>query len=54
LLTLLASGRTDEAAARQIGVSVRHLRRRVARLMDLLGASSRFEAGAEAARRGWI
>jgi DNA-binding CsgD family transcriptional regulator len=54
LLELLAQGRTDEAAARQLGVSVRHLRRRVARLMDLLDAGSRFEAGAEAARRGWI
>lgn len=54
LLALLADGRTDEATARQLGVSVRQLRRRVARLMDLLDASSRFEAGAEAARRDWI
>ncbi|HEY7104332.1 MAG TPA: hypothetical protein VH573_22065 [Mycobacteriales bacterium] len=54
LLELLGEGRTDEAAARQLGVSVRQLRRRVARLMDMLDASSRFEAGAEAARRGWI
>jgi hypothetical protein len=54
VLALLASGSTDEAAARTVGVSVRHLRRRVARLMERLGAASRFEAGAEAARRGWI
>lgn len=54
VLGFLASGKTDETAARELGVSVRHLRRRVARLMDLLGADSRFEAGVEAARRGWI
>jgi DNA-binding CsgD family transcriptional regulator len=54
ILTLLAAGCTDETAARQLGVSVRHLRRRVARLMGLLEASSRFEAGAEAAHRRWI
>jgi DNA-binding CsgD family transcriptional regulator/sugar-specific transcriptional regulator TrmB len=54
LLELLGQGRTDEAAARQLGVSVRQLRRRVARLMDLLEAGSRFEAGAKAARRGWL
>jgi sugar-specific transcriptional regulator TrmB len=54
MLALLASGNTDEAAARVVGVSVRHLRRRVARLMDRLNAKSRFQAGVEAARRGWI
>jgi DNA-binding CsgD family transcriptional regulator len=54
VLQLLASGVTDETSARDLGVSVRHLRRTIARLMDDLGASSRFEAGVEAARRGWI
>ena len=54
VLGLLASGVTDEIAARQVGVSVRHLRRRVARLMERLHAGSRFQAGAAAARRGWI
>ncbi len=54
LLVLLASGCTDEAAAREFGLSVRHLRRRIARLMAALGAHSRFEAGAEAIRRGWL
>ncbi len=54
VLAMLASGCTDETAAREIGVSVRHLRRRIARLMSVLGARSRFEAGAEAARRGWL
>jgi len=54
LLRLLATGCTDETAARQIGMSVRHLRRRMARLMEELGAASRFEAGVEAAHRSWI
>jgi sugar-specific transcriptional regulator TrmB len=54
LLVMLASGVTDETAAREIGMSVRHLRRRMSRLMSMLGAKSRFEAGVEAARRGWL
>ncbi|RZS44310.1 sugar-specific transcriptional regulator TrmB [Herbihabitans rhizosphaerae] len=54
VLALLASGSTDETAARAAGISVRHLRRRVAKLMERLDAGSRFEAGVEATRRGWI
>jgi hypothetical protein len=54
VLDLLAAGTTDELAARDIGISVRHFRRRVARLMGELQAGSRFQAGAIAARRGWI
>jgi sugar-specific transcriptional regulator TrmB/DNA-binding CsgD family transcriptional regulator len=54
VLQLLASGTTDDTVARQIGVSVRQLRRRIARLMNRLDAHSRFAAGAAAARRGWI
>ena len=54
VLALLASGATDEIAARQADVSVRHFRRRVARLMERLPADSRFQAGVAAARRGWV
>lgn len=54
ILELLASGCTDETSAREVGVSVRHLRRTISRLMQDLGAHSRFEAGVEAARRGWL
>jgi sugar-specific transcriptional regulator TrmB/DNA-binding CsgD family transcriptional regulator len=54
VLELLASGCTDETSAREVGVSVRHLRRTISRLMQQLGANSRFEAGVEAARRGWL
>lgn len=54
ILELLASGCTDETSARELGVSVRHLRRTISRLIQELGANSRFEAGVEAARRGWL
>lgn len=54
VLRMMSSGLKDEAIARQLGVSMRTLRRRVLRVMDLLHASTRFQAGAQAARRGWI
>lgn len=54
LLALLVSGLKDEAIARQLGWSVRTMRRRMSRLHDQLGAANRFQAGAIAARRGWI
>jgi DNA-binding CsgD family transcriptional regulator len=53
LLGLLLSGSTDESAAAQLGVSVRTVRRIVARLMETLDARSRFEAGARAVLHGW-
>ncbi|MFJ2744725.1 LuxR C-terminal-related transcriptional regulator [Streptomyces sp. NPDC087440] len=54
LLRLLAKGLTDEAAGRQLGVSQRTVRRRIAELTDRLGAGSRFQAGVLAGRRGWL
>lgn len=54
LLQLLAAGRKDEQIARTLGLSLRTVRRRVADLMTELGSDSRFQAGVEAARRGWI
>jgi DNA-binding CsgD family transcriptional regulator len=54
LLSLLASGVKDEAIARQLGVSVRTARRRITELMARLKATSRFQAGLEASRRGWL
>ena len=54
MLTLLVSGLKDEAVARQLGWSVRTMRRRTRRLHELLGASNRFQAGVIASRRGWI
>lgn len=54
LLKLLAEGMTDETVARQFGISVRTARRHIAALMSHLDASSRFQAGVEAAKRGWL
>lgn len=54
LVQQLASGSQDEQIARRLGVSLRTVRRRVADLMIELGAESRFQAGVEAARRGWL
>jgi len=54
LLTLLATGFKDEAIARYLGWGVRTVRRRVAKLMDELGADTRFQLGAAAQRRGLL
>ncbi|MDX6741843.1 DNA-binding response regulator [Actinocorallia sp. A-T 12471] len=51
LLDALASGLTDESAARRLGLSLRTYRRRVATLMTTLSATSRFQAGYNAATR---
>lgn len=51
LLTLMAAGLKDEAIARQLRVSPRTVGRRVAELMDRLGARTRFQAGLYAQRR---
>jgi DNA-binding NarL/FixJ family response regulator len=54
ILELLASGVTDEVAARRIGISSRTFRRHVATIMDELQADSRFQAGVAAARAGLV
>lgn len=54
LLRLMARGLNDEAIRRRLGVSLRTVRRIVAELCARLGAASRFEAGYQAAKRGWI
>ncbi|MET9296415.1 helix-turn-helix transcriptional regulator [Streptomyces sp. NPDC003077] len=50
VLELLGTGWTDEAAARELGCSVRTYRRHVADLMRMLRARSRFQAGLRAAQ----
>ncbi|WP_026004868.1 helix-turn-helix transcriptional regulator [Streptomyces sp. AA1529] len=52
VLRALSSGTTDEAAARELGMSLRTYRRRVADLLVVLGAGSRFQAGARAGELG--
>jgi DNA-binding Lrp family transcriptional regulator len=54
LLDQLARGAKDEQIARTLGLSLRTVRRRVADVLDELEASSRFQAGVEAVRRGWL
>ncbi|QEU90876.1 helix-turn-helix transcriptional regulator [Streptomyces kanamyceticus] len=48
VLRALGAGQTDEVAARELGMSLRTFRRRVAELMTALGATSRFQAGLRA------
>ncbi len=54
VLVLLAGGATDETIARQLGLSTRTVERRVRAMLDRLGAETRFQAGVQAARRGWL
>jgi DNA-binding CsgD family transcriptional regulator/sugar-specific transcriptional regulator TrmB len=54
VLRLLAQGHTDETVARKLGVSVRTSRRITAGIATRLGVRSRFQAGVEAVRRGWL
>ncbi|WP_433462546.1 DNA-binding response regulator [Spirillospora sp. CA-128828] len=54
ILRLLAGGLKDEAAARQLGMSLRTYRRRVAEILTLLDAGSRFQAGLRAHELGLI
>lgn len=54
ILSLLAAGATDQQIARSVGVSTRTVERRVAALMQILSAGTRFQAGVQSVRRGWI
>lgn len=51
IAALMAKGYTDEVVARKLGMSVRSCRRHIATLMRDLDATSRFQAGVEAARK---
>ncbi|MFE9644382.1 DNA-binding response regulator [Streptomyces sp. NPDC006365] len=52
VLYALGSGMTDVTAARELGMSLRTYRRRVAELLVALGADSRFQAGMRAGELG--
>jgi hypothetical protein len=54
VLALLGAGFKDEAIARHLRTSMRTTGRRVLRILDLLESSTRFQAGAQAVRRGWL
>lgn len=54
LLQMLTAGLKDQAIARQLDVSLRTARRRLAQLMTTTGATSRFQLALAAVRRGWL
>ncbi|GAA2783873.1 helix-turn-helix transcriptional regulator [Saccharopolyspora taberi] len=54
IITLMAAGATDDAIARRLQLSRRTVVRRIAALLDQLGASTRFQAGVQAAKRGLL
>lgn len=54
LLELMSLGFKDEAIARQMGLGLRTIRRRIAAMMDEHGADTRFQLGRAVARRGLL
>jgi len=54
ILRLMSAGVADASIARQTGVSQRTVERRIRSLMERLGAGTRFQAGVQATRRGWL
>ena len=54
IISLLAAGASDLTIARQLGISQRTVERRIRTIMDELGATTRFQAGATAVRRGLL
>lgn len=54
ILTALGAGLTDNEIAVQLGVGHRTVQRRARQISDILGVETRFQAGVEAARRGWF
>lgn len=54
LAALLAAGAKDDVVARHLGTSTRTLSRRVSELMDHLHVRTRFQAGVQAVRLGWL
>jgi hypothetical protein len=54
ILSLLASGATDDTIGRLMGFSARTAHRRVRELIARLGAQTRFQAGMRAVELGWL
>lgn len=54
LLPLLVAGLTDREIAGQVGLSERTVRTRVRAMLTRLDVATRFQAGYQAVRRGWL
>jgi len=54
LLNLLAAGLKDEVIARQLDIDLRTVGRRIRRIMDEFGATSRFQLGLQLGARGGL
>lgn len=54
ILSLLLLGSTDAAIAKQLGLGLRTVQRRVAHMMELAGVTTRLQLGWQAHRRGWL
>ncbi|MEU3830088.1 helix-turn-helix transcriptional regulator [Streptomyces sp. SID161] len=54
VLSLLLAGLTDASVAKQLDVGLRTVQRRVRRLMELAGVTTRMQLGWHAWERGWV
>ena len=54
ILSLLLVGMTDVSIAKQLDLGLRTVQRRVKRLMDLAGLTTRMQLGWHAYERGWV
>ncbi|BCJ33976.1 hypothetical protein Athai_14790 [Actinocatenispora thailandica] len=54
VLALLAGNLKDEEIAARTHVSIRTVRRNIAAILDRLGVTTRFAAGVQATKRGWL
>ncbi|GAA3788125.1 helix-turn-helix domain-containing protein [Streptomyces chiangmaiensis] len=54
VLSLLLAGLTDASVAKQLGLGLRTVQRRVKRLMELTGVTTRLQLGWHAYERGWV
>ncbi len=54
VLSLLLAGCTDASVAKQLDLGLRTVQRRVRRLMELTGVTTRLQLGWQAYERGWV
>ncbi|MFG2636347.1 helix-turn-helix domain-containing protein [Streptomyces sp. NPDC048362] len=54
VLSLLLAGLTDASVAKQLDLGLRTVQRRVKRLMELAGVTTRLQLGWHACDRGWV